>query len=87
MTGAVGIAFYFDLCQIILKQVEIFLHEFLEYWLLFKVGPGAVGNIDNVWHIFSPSFDVCSCSNSECQSVMQYLLDRIPRDGVICNFS
>jgi hypothetical protein len=87
MFGAVGIAFYFDLFQTILQQIDVFLHEFLKYWLLIKVGPGTVGDIDNVWHLFSPSFGVCSRSNSECQSVTQYLLDLIPRDGVICSFS
>ena len=87
MTGVVGIAFYFDLFQTILQQIDIFFHEFLKYWLLIKVGPGTVGDINNVWHLFSPSFDVCSRNNSECQSVTQYLLDLIPRDGVICSFS
>ena len=86
MTGAGEIAFYFDFCQTILQQVEIFFHKFLKYRLLIKVGPGTVGDINNVWHLFSPSFDVCSRSNSQCQSVTQYLLDLIPRDGVICNF-
>jgi hypothetical protein len=52
MTGVVGIAFHFDLCQIILQQIDIFLHEFLKYWLLIKVGPGTVGNIYNVLHLF-----------------------------------
>jgi hypothetical protein len=56
MTGDVRIAFYFDLRQIIVKQVEIFLHEFLKYWLLIKVGPGTVGDIDNVWHLFVTLF-------------------------------
>ena len=67
MTGVVGIAFHFDLCQIILQQIDIFLHEFLKYWLLIKVGPGTVGDIDNVWHLFSPSFEVCSRKKGEYQ--------------------
>jgi hypothetical protein len=46
MTGAVRIAFYFDFCQAILQQIDIFLHEFLKYRYLIKVGPGAIGNID-----------------------------------------
>jgi hypothetical protein len=86
MTGVVGIAFHFDLCQIILQQIDIFLHEFLKYRHLVKVSPGTVGDINNVTHLFSPYFDVCSRSNSECQSVMQYLLDLIPRNDGICNF-
>jgi hypothetical protein len=48
ITGNVRIAFYFDLCQTILQQIDIFLHEFLKYWLLIKVGPGTVGDIDYV---------------------------------------
>ena len=56
MTGVVGIAFHFYLCQIILQQIDIFLHEFLKYWLLIKVGPGTVGDIDNVWHLFVTLF-------------------------------
>jgi len=52
MTGVVGIVIYFDFRQIVLKQIEIFFHEFLKYWLLFKVGPGTVGDIDNIWHLF-----------------------------------
>jgi hypothetical protein len=86
MAGVVRIAFYFYPFQTILQQVDIFLHEFLKYWLLIKVGPGTVGDIDNVWHLFSPSFDVCSRSNSECQNVTQYVLDLIPRNSVICCF-
>jgi hypothetical protein len=52
MTGVVGIAFYFDLFQTILQQVDILFHEILKNWLLIKVGPGAVGDINNVWHLF-----------------------------------
>ena len=51
MTGVVGIVFYFDLFQTILQQIDILFHEFLKYWLLIKVGPGTVGDIDNVWHL------------------------------------
>lgn len=50
MTGVVGIAFHFDHCQIILKQVEIFLHEFLKYRFLIKIDPCTVGDIDYVSH-------------------------------------
>jgi hypothetical protein len=50
ITGNVRIAFYFDLCQTILQQIDIFHHEFLKYWLLIKVGPGIVRDIDNVCH-------------------------------------
>jgi hypothetical protein len=67
MFGAVRIAFYFDLCQTILQQVDIFLHEFLKYWLLFKIGPGTVGDIDYVWHINVSFFGVCSRKRGECQ--------------------
>ena len=56
MTGVVGIAFYFDLFQTILKQVEIFLHEILKYRFLIKVRPGAVGDIDNVCHPYATFF-------------------------------
>jgi hypothetical protein len=87
ITGNVRIAFYFNLFQTILQQIDIFLHEFLKYWLLIKVGPGTVGDIDNIWHRFSPSFGVCSRDDSGCQSITQYLLDLISRNGVICNFS
>jgi hypothetical protein len=52
MFGAVRIAFYFDLCQTILQQIDIFLHEFLKYRHLVKVGACTVGDIDNVWHLF-----------------------------------
>ena len=52
MAGVVRIAFYFDLFQTILQQIDIFLHEFLKYWFLIKVGPGTVGDINNVWHLF-----------------------------------
>ena len=86
MTGAGRIAFYIDLYQTILQQNDILLHEFLKYWFLFEISPGTVRYIDYVTHLFSPYFDVCSRSNSECQSVMQYLLDLIPRNDGICNF-
>jgi hypothetical protein len=56
MTGAVRVAFYFDLLQIGLQQVEIFLHEFLKYRLLIKIGPGTVGDIDCIWHLFVTLF-------------------------------
>jgi hypothetical protein len=56
MTGAVRIAFYFDFCQTILQEIDIFLHEFLKYWLLIKVGPGTVGDIDNVCHFYVTLF-------------------------------
>jgi hypothetical protein len=56
MTGDVRIVFYFDLRQIILKQIDILHHEFLKYWLLLKVGPGTVGDINNVWHLFVTFF-------------------------------
>ena len=84
MIGTVKTAFYFDLCQTILQQFDIFHHEFLKYRFLIKIGPGTVGDIDNVWHLFSPSFGVCSRDDSGCQSITQYLLDLIPLDGVIC---
>jgi len=76
----------FDLRQITLKQMEIFLHKFLKYRLLIKIGPGTVWDINNVSHLFSPSFDVCSKDGSEYQSVTQYLLDFMPCDDGICSF-
>ena len=48
--------FTLTFCQIILQQVDIFLHEFLKYWLLIKVGPGTVGDIDNVCHCYATLF-------------------------------
>ena len=47
----------FDLLKTILQQIDIFFHEFLKYRLLVKVGPCTVEDIDNVSHLFSPSFD------------------------------
>jgi hypothetical protein len=32
----------------------------------------------NVWHLFSPSFDVCSRGSSECQSVRNIYLTGYP---------
>ena len=57
MTGVVGITFYFDLFQIVLQEIDILFHEILKYRLLIKVGPGTNGDINNVRHLFPPSFD------------------------------
>lgn len=45
ITGVVWITLNFDLLEIALKQVEIFLHEFLKYRFLIKISPGTVGDI------------------------------------------